>query len=288
MIVLESALGVEILQWIQQFRSPFMDAVFQGITMLGEVTLYIVILTAVYWCFSKEYGAEMTFTLLFSGLVNSSLKLAFHTQRPIGIEGIASLREHTATGYSFPSGHTQSAASFWFFLMLTQKRLWTYLIGGVLMFLVAFSRLYLGVHWPMDVVGGILFALFSVYLGRWLFRIGFSDGNSRTRLIPPAFGIVLLPLVFIIQDENLTKVGGMMIGALYGLLVERRWILSVIPKETVKRILRFIIGIIILLLIKEAGKLILPPSNWADTIRYILIGFWAAAGAPWFFKKFHL
>jgi len=273
---------MDILIWIQQFRSPFLDVLFQGVTMLGEVTFYIVILTIVYWCVNKEYGAEMTFTLLFSGLVNSSLKLAFHIRRPIGMEGIESLREHTATGYSFPSGHTQSAASFWFYLMITQKRLWTYLAGGLIMFLVAFSRLYLGVHWPIDVIGGILFALFSVYLGRWIYRLGFREGGNM--LLPLAPAVIVIPPALIIGDENLTKVAAMMSGAVIGLICEKRWVNFSISRVFWKQIVKFAAGTAVLLIIKEGGSLLLPEAVWADWLRYFLIGLWAAAGAPLLFR----
>ena len=95
-----------LLKWIQSFSSPFWDGMFQLITMLGEQWAVILVLAVSYWAFDKKTGEELAFTLLVSGLSNNILKGFFRFERPIGIDGIRTLRAHTATGYSFPSGHS--------------------------------------------------------------------------------------------------------------------------------------------------------------------------------------
>ena len=87
-----------LLKWIQSFSSPFWDGMFQLITMLGEQWAVILVLAVSYWAFDKKTGEELAFTLLVSGLSNNILKGFFRFERPIGIDGIRTLRAHTATG----------------------------------------------------------------------------------------------------------------------------------------------------------------------------------------------
>lgn len=95
---------------------PFFGWSVPAVTMLGEQWAVVSGLSAViYWVIDKNMGEEFAFTLLISGLCNNILKGVFRFERPIGQEGIRTLRAHTATGYSFPSGHSQNAATLYFF-----------------------------------------------------------------------------------------------------------------------------------------------------------------------------
>ena len=91
---------LSILRWIQSFSNPFLDEFFQVVTMLGEQIAVIGILAVVYWLWDKKKGQQLAFTLLVSGLLNNVLKGIFRLERPVGQEGIRTLRHHTATGYS--------------------------------------------------------------------------------------------------------------------------------------------------------------------------------------------
>lgn len=97
------------------FFVPFWGWDVSAVTMLGEQWAVILVLAVSYWAFDKKTGEELAFTLLVSGLSNNILKGFFRFERPIGIDGIRTLRAHTATGYSFPSGHSQNAATLYFF-----------------------------------------------------------------------------------------------------------------------------------------------------------------------------
>ncbi|MFW6208350.1 MAG: phosphatase PAP2 family protein [Spirochaetota bacterium] len=117
--------------------------------------VFIVLAAWFLCCGNKRLGYRVGFAFLASAVVNPLLKNSFRIERPIGVEGIESQRLHTATGYAFPSGHTQGATAFWTGMMTYVRRRWMYLLGTALIFLVALSRMYLGVHWPSDVIGGV-------------------------------------------------------------------------------------------------------------------------------------
>ena len=134
---------------------------FQLITMLGEQWAVILVLAVSYWAFDKKTGEELAFTLLVSGLSNNILKGFFRFERPIGIDGIRTLRAHTATGYSFPSGHSQNAATLYFF-PARRGGGWRWAAAAVVSLLVGLSRLYLGVHYPKDVAAGLALGIAAV------------------------------------------------------------------------------------------------------------------------------
>src|SRR5690554_3781038 len=113
---------MELIYMIQTYSNNFLDTFFQIVTMMGEDTFFIIVVGIVFWTVNKRFAYQMAFVYLSSGLINWFIKEIFKVTRIIGMEGVRSLRVETAGGYSFPSGHTQSAASFWTLLMLKFKK----------------------------------------------------------------------------------------------------------------------------------------------------------------------
>ena len=103
-------------------------------------------------------------------MVNGAIKDIFKAKRPIGEPGIRSLKVETATGYSFPSGHTQGTASFWRAIAIYLKKNYMYGISALIIILVAISRLYLGVHYPKDVLFGAIFGILTSFITYKLFN----------------------------------------------------------------------------------------------------------------------
>ena len=120
----------QIIKWIQSFSHPILDDVFQVVTMLGEELFIIVAMALIYWVFNKEMGKYLCYSLCVTLCVNGIIKSLVKAPRPIGEEGIRSLRVETADGYSFPSGHTQSSSTFFFSVACWIKKWWLFLIAA--------------------------------------------------------------------------------------------------------------------------------------------------------------
>ena len=151
---------MEVLYFLESIRNPVLNALMQGITELGGEVVFLAAAIIIFWCVDKKCGYYMM-TVGFSGIiVNQFLKLWFRIPRPWvkdpGFTIVESARA-AATGYSFPSGHTQNAfaalgAPARYFKNRTLR-----IVLWVLVCLTAVSRMYLGVHTPWDV--GVSFVL---------------------------------------------------------------------------------------------------------------------------------
>jgi hypothetical protein len=215
------------------------------------------------------------------------LKSLFAIERPIGNETIESLRVHTAEGYSFPSGHTQGATSFWFGIYLYFKNSAVAVFVITMIVLVAFSRLYLGVHWPVDVFAGIGFGIAWVLFVNWFFDM--AERLQRLSLLWLLVVPFFIPYFLYPENKPLIVSFGSSIGLLFGILIEREYINFSVKGLWWQHLLKLAIGIGVLVLLRVLLKVVLVfPAQYADLIRYAVIGFWLTAGAPYVFQKLRL
>ena len=145
---------MSLLYALQEMRTPFLDTIMARVTRLGEETIFMVVAIVVFWCVSKVGGYYLLSVGFLGTVMNQFLKMLFRIPRPWVLDPnfdiVESARE-AATGYSFPSGHTQSAVgTFGGLARITKKNRLRWVLV-VLVLLVAFSRMYLGVHTPLDV-----------------------------------------------------------------------------------------------------------------------------------------
>lgn len=191
------------------------------------------------------------------------------------------IRIETATGYAFPSGHTQSATSFWGGSMVILRSRSTIVIGTLIILLTAFSRLYLGLHWPLDTVGGILFGLLSVFLADHF--LGEKGILNRWHVI--AASAVLLLALLLPVEEGLVKTTAVLWGMTWGGYMEQKYIQFHPLQKRKIQLIKIIIGVLGILVIYGGLKVLFPSHKVFDMIRYALLALWIAAGAPYVFKK---
>ncbi len=272
---------VSLLQFLESLRGTSLNSVFQIITFAGEGVLLIGIIAIVYWCINKEMGLKLGFIMLFSMLGNGFIKNSVKAQRPFELGIVEGLRRHTATGYSFPSGHTQSATTFWLALMLDMKERWVHYVGGVMIGLIALSRLYLGVHWPVDVLAAIFLGIVCTMIGQYVFE----KFRKLSMLVLVSTSIIVGSTLLLGFDRDYTKALGAMIGLIVGLVLELRYI-SFDTKGSAKiQVLKVVVGIAGLIAVAGGLKIMFPQGMIFDLLRYMAIVAWIIAGAPYMFKK---
>lgn len=275
-----------ILLYFQGIGTPFLDFLFEIVTMLGEKNILIAGLAWIFWNIDKKKGFILSYTLLFSIFLNALIKISFHRPRPFEqISEISAKRVHTATGYAFPSGHTQGAATFYMTIALLFKKKWIYVAAVLLSLLVALSRVYLGVHWPVDVIGGLITGAFVSIVMYLILNSLYDNTKQRDRFVLiSSFAVVFVLFVFIAVNmfcfkgkfilTDMVKTVGVFTGASIGFILEEKVSPFVVTGSLIKKILRFIIGLIFTLVLLSGLKLILPPADIFHFIRYGLTGLW--------------
>ncbi len=155
------------LHLLEKIRSPFGDALMYLVTLFGYETLFMVIALVFFWCVDKKRGYYLLFAG-FSGVICVQLlKMLFRIPRPWVLDPELTIVERareSATGYSFPSGHTQCAVTLYGGIARSSKRRASRIFCIVVAVLVGFSRMYLGVHTPKDVLVSAAIGVGIVFL----------------------------------------------------------------------------------------------------------------------------
>ena len=276
---------LNFIHWVQSFHTDLLDQIFVLITMLGEEYFYILVLGFMYWCVNKEMTRYLVLCLTFSSVLNGAMKEIVNSQRPFLVSDVRVLRVETAHGSSFPSGHTQTVVSFYLALALKLKKAWAWILGSVLVVLVGLSRIYLGVHWPRDVIGAILLGTVSVVLMIFLYK------KERENNIRWPYGLlvitILLSFIFL-HSETYIKGSAAFLGFMLGTFIEMHYIQFETTNKLVLQFIKFIVGMGVTVLIFLGLKLILPDTTLFIGLRYFTTVFSVAAITPWLFIKFGL
>ncbi len=289
------------LKWLESVRTPFFDFFFSLVTRLGEETVFIVAGLVFFWCINKKHGYYLLSVGFLGTVINQFLKLSFRIPRPEklspGFTIVESARE-AATGYSFPSGHTQTAVGVFGGIGRIYKRWRVVIPCTVLSLLVLFSRMYLGVHTPLDVFVSLGVALLLVLCLFPLLERVTATAKGMRIFLSSLLGIAVLYLAFVLLFpfpadidvhnyesgvKNAYKILGCVLGLFLAYEVDERWIHFRTDGAIWVQILKLIVGVIPLLAIKEGLRypldFIFCDHVIADGVRYFLLT--AFAGAVW-------
>jgi len=276
---------IAIMEFFSSIASPALDVIVMAITMLGEETLFILFITYLVWNSSKKRGFAIFSSLALSLIAMGFLKAFIRAPRPFQVlEEIKGKRLETATGYSFPSGHTTGAAAFYSALSLTYRKRIVSLLCAAAILAVGLSRMYLGVHWPIDVFGGLALGITGSTILLPRFEAMWED---RQRLMKftllagavstaAAFVLTFLLEAGLADSVGYTDVMKLLIltGSGYlGFHLSERYNPYETKASTGKKWARYGAGVILLLVIQGA-KAFLPDTAVVALIRYLLTGLW--------------
>lgn len=293
---------MEFLKMLQEVRTPFFTQVFALITYLGDELIFMAVVMAVLWCVDKKWGYRLFALGMMGSIFNQLLKALFLIPRPwvldTSLKPVASALEG-ATGYSFPSGHTQSASTLFGGVAVWLKKSAVTILCVLLILVTGFSRMYLGVHTPLDVGVSLGTGLVTVALFAYLFKLedeGKRHVSAGIGLALLAASLVLLLYVLFAPktgrnveqfDVEGVKTAYTVLGAVVGLivswLVDRRWLRYEVRAAWWAQALKFLIGIGLLAGLRAVLKApLLALCGGADIahgIRYFLVVI--AAGVLW-------
>jgi membrane-associated phospholipid phosphatase len=284
--------GIEVIVAVQSIRSPALDVFFQGVTFLGNAEFYLLLAPIIIWCVNYRLGARLGILLLLSSYINESLKNLFMQPRPC--DPRPDICVDHAEGYGIPSGHSQNAVVFWGTIAHWVGTVGAWVGAILVMLLIGLSRIYLGVHFPTDVLAGwgigIVILVIYIALGKrledWLGEL------SLAVQILVALG-VSLALVALQPNDVMVQVTGALAGIATGVALAAQYLDFDAGGEIWKRTIRFVLGVAIVAGIVFGLRLIFPSEGASlyavfRFIRYGLAGAWISFGAPWLFLRLHL
>jgi membrane-associated phospholipid phosphatase len=276
--------GIAVLRFFSRFHGPLWNGIFLAISGMGSTAGYVLLFCLLWWGVSWKLGARLFVALVLSVYVNAAIKDWVREPRPFDYGGVESVIRPGE--FSFPSGHAQHAVLVWGLLAAHVRRRSFTLAAAGIAFLIGFSRVALGVHFPSDVLGGwILGGLLAVLYHRWSGSV--IDRASRIPLELALALALLLPLGLTLLEGNrntATALGGLA-GALSGLALAGREHLYAEREPPSRRRERLFLGLAGLPLIYLALRAASPAEGdplhllylWA---RFAVIALWVSYLVP--------
>jgi membrane-associated phospholipid phosphatase len=314
---------IELVVFLQSLGG-WLTAPLRLASLLGDEEFFLLLMPALYWCLSAVLGVRIGFILLLSANLNYALKLAFHGPRPYWYSSRV-LALSTESTFGLPSGHAQNAASVWGLLATALRRRWAWVAALALIVTIGLSRIYLGVHFPSDVLVGWLigaalvwaFTRWGPLAATWMLRRSLSRQLGLALVVSVALlllGLVFLPLLSDWQmpeawaqnaaaagtppqaprsPDDVISTAGALLGLACGAswLHSRGWFSAGGPAW--KRLARYPLGVIGVVLFWYVLGQLLPRGETLIAyglryLRYTLVGFWVIAGAPELFVRLGL
>ena len=300
--------GIGVIRIIQRIANPALTVCMKAATSLGTEYVYMLAVLLIFWCVDEKKGFRLGLLIIISAWINLTLKSLFDQPRPFELEPALGLAYEPSR--AFPSGHAQVSLTFLIALAFHlakgkkfQPLIWTAAVFLIL--LIGFTRLYLGVHFPTDVlggwiIGGLVLALF--YATEKQGSKLLENAGKRPQLIAAAAAALIMNALHP-ADKSL---GAMLLGfcAGYSLMLQGFLFCAqgeVAGKKPGIQVLlpRFFVGFAGAAVVYQGLRFILPGADSLFSgipilegfyelgrfIRYCLLGFWASAGAPWVFIR---
>jgi membrane-associated phospholipid phosphatase len=295
---IETGWGLDVVLWFQSWRTPLIELVSRLLDLAGSQVFYTLLFPLIYWCVDARLGRQLGPLVMFTAWANAWLKEWWARPRPFQVsDAVANVVD--PIGYGAPSGHTQLTVVLWGGISLRVRRGWFYALAALYIVAMGLSRIALGVHFPQDVALGLLLGLATLALfawgepslNVWLKRLGVWE---QIGLVAAATGLMLLVHPALVPASSAETMAlavtpiGVFLGLEIGYVLETRSLHFSVEGVWLRRVLRYLVGMVGVLIVQIGLGLLfegLEPALAFRLIRYGLIGFWAAYGAPWVFVK---
>jgi membrane-associated phospholipid phosphatase len=311
-------LGIALILAIQTL-SPALDGVMDFFTFLGKFEFYMLFIPFIFWVIDTRLGIRLLLILATTSFITTFFKNLFHQPRPYWLGKALGLQEETS--YGIPSSHASGSMAVWGYLAYYAHKNWLWILSIALILLIAFSRLYLGVHFPHDILFGWLIGLVVLFVAIRIDRpvSAWMERQSLGKQILTGFiaslgmillGHAVLALIagspdpaewsqFATQARTVTEyytMAGIFFGAVSGYVLMKRYAAFQTGGGWARRIARYLVGILGVLVfymgLDQLFSLFAPDESALGYLlrylRYSSAALWVTFLAPWIFLKTRL
>ena len=273
----------DFLIWLQGFENPVLTEFLSVVSDLIAPLPLSIIAIIVYWCISKKKGIALALSVISAVTVNTTLKLIFKVPRPFNVREEI-IRMDETEGFSFPSGHSQQAGTLGRFLFGATNKRWLGITLWIsVAFIVGFSRMYLGMHTPLDVICGITLGV--LITEAVIAFVNLADKKNKPYLLHLITVISALSMIFTGFDKDLVTMTALSFGAVSGYMLDVKFISYNAPSGWKNKIIAGLIGLSTVGASKGIFKFVETESLFVRFIDYALFGFAITAVAPYLIKK---
>ena len=264
------------MTWLQGHMSPAAVAAASLVSALGEEVIVTAVLGFLFWCYDKEYARFVGASAIAAVMWNPMVKNLVFRRRPYcdhaairclkPVEPEADVFDLKAQGYSFPSGHSATAAVTWVSLAVYRPRPLLTALGILIPLLVGLSRVCLGVHYPTDVLAGWLLGLLAA------FGLGKLQRLLPRKLLYPLLLLSGLPGWFYCRSTDFYSAFGLLLGFILAVPFEEKYVRFGPAPGVLRKVLRLAGGLLVFLGLNALLKLPFPRELLAaDTFAAHLI-----------------
>jgi membrane-associated phospholipid phosphatase len=256
----------KLLQFINKVArlvNTILDTFFITVTELGSELFYMIFLPPIFWCLNKKFGFRLFFITLLAGYFTALVKNITSSPRPPEKHWMVEPESS-----SFPSGHAMGPTSMWGYIIVKLKHQIILIIGISIIILVSISRLYLGVHYPIDILGGLVFGIglvigfiyFEPALSEQINNLNFSQKIILSLIIP----LILAGLAYLTLPGDIRAISGSgaLLGICLGYVVESRINNFVVKGNLFQKIYRVIIGFLVTFIIFFGIYSLIPKTEF--------------------------
>jgi len=306
--------GIEVIKAIQRPKNPALTALLKLVTELGTDKFYLPAILFIFWWIDEKKGFRLGILMLLSAWINTFLKYTFKQPRPFNLDPSLGLAYEGT--YGAPSGHAQYSLTFWVPMAAWlagakhgHRRIVVWASAIFFVLLIGFTRLYLGVHFPTDLLAGWALGAIILLLMYVLNPLFTKHLASQTRLQNILAAIATLVMISIYPGDR--SLPAVFLGFCLGYNIMKKNYPFCSQSEIIKEkklsvmLLRCITGFAGLVVIYFVLRLLFPGEGslfsyiplWNQTspfyelgrfIRYGMVGLWASAGAPMIFQRMGL
>ena len=293
--------GLDFVRVVQTGANPPLTAVMRFFSIIGEPAVYLALVPLIYWCVDEKKGLRLGFMILISIWVNLSLKYLLDQPRPFFVGYDPSVGMSSEKTGGLPSGHAQNTLVIFFMIASWLKKRWATVCASALCLLIGFSRIYLGVHFPTDVlagwiIGGVILCGYFLFSGK--IEALLVKGGSRAEMI--AIAALSFIMILYVPAIEFFMPGGSLLGLGLGYFLNRRYVgfsTNALPETADRKkylilLVRVLIGLAGLALIFFRVSSFVPRSssnqNLYSFIVVMIAGLWISIVAPWIFIKLRL